>query len=140
MSHKEMLAIMMENQIFCGHDKFARILQDAQRRALAAQKVQEIVESQVSIDGDIARFVDSNFWELVASGKECGCHKCIEGKSLRTSAFGPIPLAATRMILCPTCGNKRCPKASNHALACANSNEPGQPGSVYTNNNTEKTA
>lgn len=36
-----------------------------------------------------------------------------------------------RMILCPTCGNKRCPKASDHDLACTGSNEAGQPGSVY---------
>lgn len=37
MSHREMLDIMLNNGIFCGHDKFTRILQDAQRRALAAQ-------------------------------------------------------------------------------------------------------
>lgn len=37
----------------------------------------------------------------------------------------------SRMILCPTCGNKRCPKASDHELACTDSNEPGQPGSVF---------
>jgi hypothetical protein len=35
MSHKEMLEIMASNNIFCGHDRFARILIDAQRRALA---------------------------------------------------------------------------------------------------------
>jgi len=35
------------------------------------------------------------------------------------------------MFLCPTCGNKRCPKATDHTLACTNSNEPGQPGSDY---------
>ena len=35
------------------------------------------------------------------------------------------------MILCPTCGNKRCPKATDHRLACTGSNEPGQPGSAY---------
>jgi len=35
------------------------------------------------------------------------------------------------MILCPTCGNKRCPKAGDHNLACTGSNEPGQPGSAY---------
>jgi len=38
---------------------------------------------------------------------------------------------ATQMVVCPNCGNKRCPKASDHRLACTNSNEPGQPGSVY---------
>jgi hypothetical protein len=36
-----------------------------------------------------------------------------------------------RMMLCPECGNKRCPKASDHDLACTRSNEAGQPGSVY---------
>lgn len=36
-----------------------------------------------------------------------------------------------RMALCPTCGNKRCPRAHNHALACTNSNEPGQAGSSW---------
>jgi hypothetical protein len=35
------------------------------------------------------------------------------------------------MRLCPTCGNKRCPHASDHDLACSGSNEPGQPGSIY---------
>lgn len=38
MSHKEMLEIMAENGVFCSHDRFARILQDAQRRAIAAQQ------------------------------------------------------------------------------------------------------
>ncbi|GDY37746.1 hypothetical protein [Acidovorax sp. NB1] len=36
-----------------------------------------------------------------------------------------------RMALCPTCGNKRCPKANDHRNACTHSNEPGQPGSAY---------
>ena len=35
------------------------------------------------------------------------------------------------MKLCPLCGNKRCPKATDIALDCTNSNEPGQPGSIY---------
>lgn len=35
------------------------------------------------------------------------------------------------MVLCPTCGNKRCPMATDAALACTGSNEPGQPGSRY---------
>lgn len=37
-----------------------------------------------------------------------------------------------RMALCPTCGNKRCPKANNHRNECSGSNEPGQPGSAYS--------
>lgn len=37
----------------------------------------------------------------------------------------------TRMVLCRTCGNKRCPRATDHLLGCTGSNEPGQPGSAY---------
>lgn len=58
--------------------------------------------------------------ESLAAGK-CGCWRCVEERE--EMSF--------RMVLCPECGNKRCPKASNHDLACTNSNEPGQPGSVY---------
>jgi hypothetical protein len=35
-------------------------------------------------------------------------------------------------IVCPTCGNKRCPKATWHENACSGSNEPGQPGSIFS--------
>ena len=34
-------------------------------------------------------------------------------------------------IVCSVCGNKRCPRATDCALPCTGSNEPGQPGSVY---------
>ena len=36
-----------------------------------------------------------------------------------------------RFVVCATCGNKRCPHATDHRHACTGSNEPGQPGSVY---------
>jgi Zn finger protein HypA/HybF involved in hydrogenase expression len=58
---------------------------------------------------------------------ECWCHKCNENNVVNN-----IPFGMTRMIVCPTCGNKRCPKASDHRLDCTGSNETGQPGSVYT--------
>lgn len=38
---------------------------------------------------------------------------------------------ATWYVLCPQCGNKRCPKASHHGNACTGSNEPGQKGSAH---------
>lgn len=55
------------------------------------------------------------------------CHKCLEG---HTTPDG-FPITATRMVLCPTCGNKRCPKATDCELECTDSNEPGQAGSIY---------
>lgn len=36
-----------------------------------------------------------------------------------------------RMIVCPKCGNKRCPHATDASYECTNSNEPGQEGSRY---------
>lgn len=56
----------------------------------------------------------------IREGK-CGCHRCIKER-------GQI---AMHFVVCPTCGNKRCPKASDHRHACTGSNEPGQVGSVY---------
>lgn len=35
------------------------------------------------------------------------------------------------MVLCPTCGNKRCPHAHDHRNACTHSNAVGQPGSSW---------
>ncbi len=43
----------------------------------------------------------------------------------------PNTLSDMRMVLCPDCGNKRCPKPTHHDNACTNSNAPGQPGSSW---------
>ncbi len=56
----------------------------------------------------------------------CWCHKCNKDRKVHG-----IPYSMTRMILCPKCGNKRCPHASDCDLECTDSNDPGQPGSVY---------
>ena len=72
----------------------------------------------------------------------CECNACIAKFNIGTTTLAPtatpgikaatfLPLSATRMILCPTCGNKRCPRANNHRNACSGSNEPGQAGSAY---------
>lgn len=42
-----------------------------------------------------------------------------------------IDYGLVRMFCCETCGNKRCPHATDHRLTCTGSNEPGQPGSSY---------
>lgn len=63
---------------------------------------------------------------------ECTCHRCIKEKLLGSEVGGVfVPLSAFQMILCPKCGNKRCPHASDHDLECTGSNEPGQAGSIH---------
>ncbi len=61
----------------------------------------------------------------------CECRACLKDKTVDIGMGFPIPAEMTRMIVCAKCGNKRCPKANDHANICTNSNEPGQPGSAY---------
>jgi hypothetical protein len=96
-----------------------------------------------------AMFVDGNFYDCISPEEHnrhknkyttplythpektqdgCGnCHACL----VNVMENG-LPITSQRMILCPECGNKRCPKASNHRYQCTGSNEIGQIGSIYT--------
>lgn len=49
LSHREMVDIMQSAGIFCGTDKFARILIDAQRRAIAAQALDRMTANAEAI-------------------------------------------------------------------------------------------
>ena len=40
-------------------------------------------------------------------------------------------LTNQQFIVCPTCGNKRCPKATWHENPCTGSNDAGQIGSRF---------
>lgn len=51
---------------------------------------------------------------------DCWCRAC-----------RPVVLNDMRFVVCPDCGNKRCPRANDHRNACTDSNEPGQEGSAY---------
>ena len=48
-----------------------------------------------------------------------------------THASNCPALNATYFIVCQVCGNKRCPKATDHRNQCSGSNAPGQLGSLY---------
>lgn len=66
--------------------------------------------------------------ELKELSDGCGnCHACLVGVMENN-----MPVTSQRMIVCSDCGNKRCPKASNHRHKCTGSNEVGQYGSIYT--------
>ena len=60
-------------------------------------------------------------WIPVSEQKsDCWCLTC-----------RPVTLNDMRFVVCPDCGNKRCPRANDHRNACTGSNEPGQEGSAY---------
>lgn len=55
-----------------------------------------------------------------SANPDCWCRTC-----------RPVDLNDMRFVVCPDCGNKRCPRANDHRNACTGSNEPGQEGSAY---------
>lgn len=73
---------------------------------------------------------DDAFIEL----SDCACYWCLDEQTIR-GRNNRVPSTHLRlgtfMVLCPECGNKRCPKASAHWQQCTESNEPGQHGSTY---------
>lgn len=56
----------------------------------------------------------------------CECYSCLNKPEL-----GMANPTFSRMVVCPKCGNKRCPKATHHDNACTGSNASGQKGSRY---------
>jgi hypothetical protein len=66
-------------------------------------------------------------WQAAREREAC-CVRCRdEAEAEDTSGLQMI----RTMMTCSTCGNKRCPKASDHRHECTHSNAPGQRGSVY---------
>ncbi|OZP40549.1 hypothetical protein CIG28_24940 [Enterobacter hormaechei] len=61
-----------------------------------------------------------HFRENAEASTKCWCRTC-----------RPITLTDMRFVVCPDCGNKRCPHANDHRHACTGSNEPGQEGGAY---------
>lgn len=62
---------------------------------------------------------------------EESCGRCYSCLSKVIGSFG-LPITASMMVVCPDCGNKRCPKSTHHDNDCTGSNEPGQIGSRYS--------
>lgn len=63
--------------------------------------------------------------EIMQASYDClSCLKALQ-------AMHPNAFIASRLVVCQSCGNKRCPRATDHNLECTGSNEPGQVGSAY---------
>lgn len=55
-------------------------------------------------------------------GEMCSCSECQDRIDEVIGSLYPM----RGMIVCTTCGNKRCPHAKSHRYACTGSNEAGQ--------------
>lgn len=80
-----------------------------------------IVDALEAEHGPGLRVSGSGRWMLVHTpGKDCGCGTCDEGYRVRLAELTDDPLASMgrQMIVCPHCGDKRCPRAAHHANPC----------------------
>ncbi|MCC8228794.1 ead/Ea22-like family protein [Enterobacter mori] len=69
---------------------------------------------------EISNSSTNNCRENAETSTKCWCHTC-----------RPVTISGMRFVVCPDCGNKRCPHANDHRNACTGSNEPGQEGGAY---------
>lgn len=93
------------------------------RDCVALMKADKLTECELTfdLDGEKVNVMVS----IINSALECWCSTC------RPVTIFDKP-GDNRMVLCPDCGNKRCPHATYHGNACTGSNEPGQAGSSYS--------
>lgn len=107
------------NQDSDSNDSGEEIKQPSSKRTIGVQAFIDamIQDEDVSLtdEGEIPRFRCNS--PVIA---DCWCHTC-----------RPVTMNDMRFVVCPDCGNKRCPRANDHRNDCTGSNEPGQVGSAY---------
>lgn len=82
--------------------------------------------------GGRAPEVGRSLWDSPERTAAGCCLQCWDDYTAALPSDAPLTLQLhPKMFLCPTCGNKRCPKASDHRQACTASNAPGQAGSRF---------
>lgn len=55
---------------------------------------------------------------MIETTDVCQCRQCLRDRNERESGW---PAEFARMVVCPTCGDKRCPHATDHRDACTGS-------------------
>ena len=81
------------------------------------------ISPESAASDELHRFTSANSARADETTLRARAEDATEPKSCSCRACNPD---SRRMIVCATCGNKRCPHASNHAFQCTWSNEPDQ--------------
>ena len=71
-----------------------------------------------------------DFWPIRPSNFQ-GLYDAMLAAAPKPECCRPVAMTDMRFVVCPDCGNKRCPRANDHRNACTGSNELGQEGSAY---------
>lgn len=103
--------------IDCADDERIESVKSVIRRLAAAPMFGNFRENENSS----TEYFRENAETSTKSPEKCWCLTC-----------RPVSITDMRFVVCPECGNKRCPSANDHRHACTGSNEPGQEGSAYS--------
>lgn len=100
-------------------------------KPLPIPRLGKITKALKTLYGDGLTMTDTGavfmFW---TPGEPCPCQECDERAAHVIEANPEIGLryiATSGMIVCPDCGNKRCPQAESHDYWCSRSNATNQP-------------
>ncbi len=103
----------------CGFNALRAAMLQGAEPVTTAYKLRDAVEtirnSGIAIDAEKILAERDAF-----NAPDCWCRTC-----------RPVTMTDMRFVICPDCGNKRCPHANDHRHECTGSNEPGQEGSAY---------
>jgi hypothetical protein len=103
---------------------------DAEAAGPALPNDGEVMQIERSDDSGLHPVASAALFEIDDEGKSVPLFQ-FKTKGCWCETCRPITIHDQRFIVCPDCGNKRCPKANDHRNACTNSNEVGQPGSSW---------
>lgn len=114
-----------------GMKEFAAMLQGAEPVTTAYKLPFEqwLSQQTVTIDVECGCVMTEVFFHWLRVAYEAGNSPVIPDCSCLTCR--PVTFTDSRFVVCPECGNKRCPHANDHRNACTGSNEPGQEGGAY---------
>ena len=101
----------------------------AVRLPLAVSALPAVVERLTGLYGaDITMKTEHGHLIFSTPGATCPCLTCdTERVKKLVDLTGDFTFGLDGgMVLCPACGNKRCPAATHHDYTCTGSNLPGQ--------------
>ncbi len=102
---------------------------DSKALSLARQVMELTRQTHIGGDAQLLAKIQLLFIEAMEYAEPKSNSPVIPDGWCRTCR--PVVMADMRFVVCPECGNKRCPKANDHRNVCSGSNEPGQDGSAY---------
>ena len=111
----------------CGY--YPSFHEDAVPLYAAPQPVPVVPDEKRDDDGSVTSDFDHGWNACRAAMLQAGNSPATPDCWCRTCR--PVTMSDMRFVVCPDCGNKRCPHANDHRNACTGSNEPGQVGSAY---------